>query len=365
MPREQGFFNMSRCLVTGGAGFIGSNLVHYLIKNNHHVLNLDALTYAGNLASLKDLEGNPRYQFRKIDIATGQGLEEAFSDFQPDSVLHLAAESHVDRSIDGPGQFIQTNIVGTFHLLQASTKYRSRLDEDRSKAFRFLHVSTDEVFGSLGPTGYFSEATAYDPHSPYSASKAASDHLVRAWHHTYGLPILITNCSNNYGPYQFPEKLIPVVILKCIREEPIPVYGKGDNVRDWLYVTDHCKAIERVLERGKVGETYAVGGNNELKNIDLVRRICQIMDQKRPRSDGSKYEALIRFVTDRPGHDQRYAIDAGKLKKDLGWEPNHDHLSLLRETVAWYLDNESWWQSILSGVYRLERQGLQANPLNV
>jgi dTDP-glucose 4,6-dehydratase len=264
----------------------------------------------------------------------------------------------VDRSIDGPGQFIQTNIVGTYQLLQASLGYYRELDSSLKQRFRFLHISTDEVFGSLGTEGYFSETTAYDPHSPYSASKAASDHLVRAWWHTYGLPILITNCSNNYGPFQFPEKLIPVVILKCIREEAIPVYGKGENVRDWLYVLDHCKAIEIVVSRGQVGETYAVGGNNELKNIDLVRLLCRIMDRLRPRERGQKYEELITYVTDRPGHDMRYAIDASKLKRELGWEPNHDHQELFTQTVKWYLDNEAWWQSILSGQYKLERQGL-------
>jgi dTDP-glucose 4,6-dehydratase len=275
--------------------------------------------------------------------------------------LHLAAESHVDRSIDGPGQFIQTNIVGTFHLLQAALGYYRSLGPDQASRFRFLHVSTDEVFGSLGDTGYFSETTAYDPRSPYSASKAASDHLVRAWHHTYGLPILVTNCSNNYGPYQFPEKLIPVVILKCVREEPIPVYGKGENVRDWLHVLDHCKAIEAVVNGGKVGETYTVGGNNEMRNIDLVKKLCGIMDILKPRANVQRYEDLITYVTDRPGHDMRYAIDASKLKRELGWEPDRDHDSLLKSSVQWYLNNESWWNSILSGAYKLERQGVIAD----
>ena len=347
-----------RCLVTGGAGFIGSNLVRHLVDAGHAVCNVDALTYAGNPNSLMELETNPAYRFKRLDIATGSGLSSAFSEFAPDWVLHLAAESHVDRSIDGPGQFIQTNIVGTFHLLQASLGYYRTLAPDKATTFRFLHVSTDEVFGSLGEAGYFSETTAYDPRSPYSASKAASDHLVRAWHHTYGLPILVTNCSNNYGPYQFPEKLIPVVILKCIREEPIPVYGKGENIRDWLYVVDHCKAIEAVVTRGKVGETYTVGGNNEMRNIDLVKKLCEIMDNLRPRSNVQRYEELITYVTDRPGHDMRYAIDASKLKRELGWEPDSDHDSLLRSTVQWYLNNDSWWQSILSGEYKLERQGL-------
>jgi len=346
------------CLVTGGSGFIGSNLVRHLIAQGHQVLNVDALTYAGNSESLSDLESSPNYQFQRLDIAGDNDLLGVMKSYALDCVLHLAAESHVDRSIDGPGQFIQTNIVGTYQLLQASLGYYRELDSSLKQRFRFLHISTDEVFGSLGAEGYFSETTAYDPHSPYSASKAASDHLVRAWWHTYGLPILITNCSNNYGPFQFPEKLIPVVILKCIREEAIPVYGKGENVRDWLYVLDHCKAIEIVVSRGQVGETYAVGGNNELKNIDLVRLLCRIMDRLRPRERGQKYEELITYVTDRPGHDLRYAIDASKLKRELGWEPNHDHQELFTQTVKWYLDNEAWWQSILSGQYKLERQGL-------
>lgn len=344
--------------VTGGAGFIGSNLVRHLIAQNHSVCNIDALTYAGNPNSLADLESHPNYQFHQIDIATGSGLAKSLSDYAPDAVLHLAAESHVDRSIDGPGQFIQTNIVGTFHLLQASLGYYRSLSTAQASSFRFLHVSTDEVFGSLGDTGYFSETTPYDPRSPYSSSKAASDHLVRAWHHTYGLPILITNCSNNYGPYQFPEKLIPVVILKCIREESIPVYGKGENIRDWLYVLDHCKAIETVVTGGTIGETYTVGGNNEMRNIDLVKRLCEIMDRLKPRSGGKRYEELITYVTDRPGHDMRYAIDASKLKRELGWEPDSNHEKLLTDTVRWYLENQGWWQDILSGSYRLERQGV-------
>ena len=348
-----------RFLITGGSGFIGSNLVRFLIGQGHRICNIDALTYAGNPSSLADLEGNAAYAFHKLDIAKGDGLHELVAESKPDAVLHLAAESHVDRSIDGPGQFIQTNIVGTFQLLQASLGYYRSLSPEKAAAFRFLHVSTDEVFGSLGETGYFSETTPYDPRSPYSSSKAASDHLVRAWHHTYGLPILITNCSNNYGPYQFPEKLIPVVILKCIRQEAIPVYGKGQNIRDWLHVVDHCKAIEAVVSRGRVGETYTVGGNNEMQNIDLVKKLCGIMDSLKPRANGKPYEELITYVTDRPGHDMRYAIDASKLKRELGWEPDCDHSSLLRETVEWYLKNERWWMDILSGSYRLERQGIE------
>jgi dTDP-glucose 4,6-dehydratase len=348
-----------RFLITGGAGFIGSNLVRHLIAQGHEVCNVDALTYAGNPGSLVDLENHSCYRFFKLDIASGAGLSALFAQTAPDAVLHLAAESHVDRSIDGPGQFIQTNIVGTFHLLQAALGYYRSLGPDQASNFRFLHVSTDEVFGSLGETGFFSETTPYDPRSPYSSSKAASDHLVRAWHHTYGLPILITNCSNNYGPFQFPEKLIPVVILKCIREESIPVYGKGENIRDWLYVLDHCKAIETVVSRGQVGDTYTIGGNNEMRNIDLVKKLCGIMDTLKPRSNGKPYEELITYVTDRPGHDMRYAIDASKLKRELGWEPDSNHARLLTETVAWYLTNPSWWQDILSGDYRLERQGIE------
>lgn len=347
-----------RFLITGGCGFIGSNLVRFLIAQGHQICNVDALTYAGNPSSLADLEANPAYAFHKLDIAQGDGLHELVSESKPDAVLHLAAESHVDRSIDGPGQFIQTNIVGTFHLLQASLGYYRSLAPDQASKFRFLHVSTDEVFGSLGETGYFSETTPYDPRSPYSSSKAASDHLVRAWHHTYGLPILITNCSNNYGPYQFPEKLIPVVILKCIREESIPVYGKGENIRDWLHVLDHCKAIETVVTRGTVGETYTVGGNNEMQNIDLVKKLCGIMDSLKPRANGKPYEELVTYVTDRPGHDMRYAIDASKLKRELGWEPDSNHSKLLTDTVRWYLSNTNWWQEILNGNYRLERQGI-------
>ena len=349
---------MRRFLVTGGSGFIGSNLVRYLLRSGHEVCNIDSLTYAGNPTSLSDVDRSPAYHFKQLDISCSNGLSDVFYEFAPDCVLHLAAESHVDRSIDGPGQFIQTNIVGTFHLLQASLGYYRSLSPEKAVAFRFLHVSTDEVFGSLGDTGYFSETTPYDPRSPYSSSKAASDHLVRAWHHTYGLPILVTNCSNNYGPYQFPEKLIPVVILKCIREEAIPVYGKGQNIRDWLYVVDHCKAIEAVVTRGQVGETYTVGGNNEMRNIDLVKKLCGIMDSLKPRANGKRYEELITYVADRPGHDMRYAIDASKLKRELGWEPDNDHGKLLTQTVQWYLDNSTWWQDILNGSYQLERRGI-------
>jgi dTDP-glucose 4,6-dehydratase len=347
-----------RCAVTGGAGFIGSNLVRMMLDHGHHVFNLDALTYAGNLHSLNDVASHPHYRFEQIDLVQSPKLFELLKDFQPDCVVHLAAESHVDRSIDGPGQFVQTNVVGTYQLLQASTQYWRSLPRASQDTFRFLHVSTDEVFGSLGNEGFFTESTAYDPRSPYSASKAASDHLVRAWFHTYGLPTLVTNCSNNYGPYQFPEKFIPVVLLKCLRQEPIPVYGKGDNIRDWLYVHDHCTALEIVLQRGRVGETYAIGGNNEMRNIDLATKLCRIMDHLHPPTTVKRHEDLLTFVTDRPGHDLRYAIDATKLREELGWQPNTDHDKLLRQTAQWYLENPKWWTDILSGSYRLDRLGL-------
>ncbi len=304
-----------KILVTGGAGFIGSNLVRLLIhKTQHTVLNLDALTYAGNPNSLVDLEAHPRYQFSQTNICDTIALSDIFAKFEPDWVMHLAAESHVDRSIDGPGEFIQTNILGTFNLLQAARSHYESLKGTAKENFRFLHVSTDEVYGSLGEEGLFSETTAYAPHSPYSASKAASDHLVRAWADTYQLPVLVTNCSNNYGPFQFPEKLIPVVILKALRGEPIPVYGKGENIRDWLYVSDHADALHTVISNGNVGETYNIGGYNERQNIDLVRLPLQLLDEFQPREDGKRYAEQISFVTDRPGHDLRYAIDASSIK---------------------------------------------------
>ena len=346
-----------RLLITGGCGFIGSNLVrHLLTATNHHVLNLDALTYAGNPANLADFSSHPHYQFAQADLRHATDLPPLIDRFKPDAVMHLAAESHVDRSIDGPGEFIQTNVVGTYHLLQATLGYWRSLPKDRADAFRFLHVSTDEVYGSLGPEGYFTEATPYDPHSPYSASKAASDHLARAWADTYGLPVLVTNCSNNYGPYQFPEKLIPVVILKALRGDPIPVYGQGENVRDWLHVQDHVEALCTVLTRGHPGETYNIGGHNALRNIDLVKTLCGILDELRPRPVGP-YADLITFVKDRPGHDLRYAIDASKIKRELGWTPRYEPSSGLRQTVEWYLNHQSWWEAILNGNYRLERLG--------
>lgn len=366
-----------RILVTGGCGFIGSNLVRLLVTEGHTVLNLDKLTYAGNAASLSDLEGNANYSLLVADICNPDAVANAINSFAPDWIMHLAAESHVDRSIDGPSAFVQTNVVGTFNMLQCARSYWQSLSDEASKRFRFLHVSTDEVYGSLSETGLFTESTPYQPHSPYSASKAASDHFARAWHDTYGFPVLVTNCSNNYGPYQFPEKLIPVVILKCLRGEPIPVYGKGENIRDWLYVEDHCRALYTVMERGQIGETYNIGGNNEKKNIDLVHLLCSLMDDLAPLSSTplaplgrgvggeglakqglSRYCDLITFVTDRPGHDLRYAIDASKITRELGWTPIQDHESGFRKTVQWYLDNENWWKAILNGEYQLDRQGL-------
>ena len=350
-----------RILVTGGAGFIGSNLVRtLLLQHSHTVLVVDSLTYAGNLDSLADLRSVPEFSFVQADITDSNALNRLFSEFAPDWVMHLAAESHVDRSIDGPGAFIQTNVVGTFILLQAARSYYERLAGSVRDRFRFLHVSTDEVYGSLGSSGLFTEETPYNPHSPYSASKAASDHLVRAWHDTYGLPVLVTNCSNNYGPYQFPEKLIPVVILKALHGDPIPVYGKGENIRDWLYVADHAEALHSVIMSGSVGQTYNIGGNNEWKNIDLVRLLCGLLDELRPRADGKAYCEQIDFVKDRPGHDLRYAIDASRIHRELGWAPKQDHVSGFRKTVQWYLDNNGWIQNILNGSYKLQRLGVDS-----
>jgi len=344
-----------KILVTGGAGFIGSNLVRIAVGKGHEVLNIDKLTYAGNQASLSNIASKPGYRFLKADICDATAMRSAIEDFRPDAVMHLAAESHVDRSIDSPMEFVQTNVVGTITLLQAATSYWQSLPD--SSDFRFLHVSTDEVYGSLGETGAFTETTNYDPHSPYSASKASSDHFARAWHDTYGLPVLVTNCSNNYGPYQFPEKLIPVVILRALRGEPIPVYGKGQNIRDWLYVDDHAEALLTVLSNGTIGGTYNIGGNNEMRNIDLVHLLCRILDELHPAASHESYADQISFVQDRPGHDLRYAIDASKIHEELAWTPAQDQESGFRKTVQWYLDNKAWWQSILDGSYRLERLG--------
>ena len=336
-----------KILVTGGAGFIGSAVIRHLIADTDHtVLNLDKLTYAGNLSSLETVSSNPRYRFVKADICDRAALDVVFADFQPEAVMHLAAESHVDRSIDGPAVAIQTNIIGTFCMLEATRNYWSTLSLEAKKNFRFHHISTDEVYGSLGPEGLFTETTPYDPRSPYSAGKASSDHLVSAWHHTYGLPVLITNCSNNYGPYHFPEKLIPLVILNALDEKPLPVYGKGENVRDWLYVEDHAKALVLVVEKGNPGETYNVGGNNERTNIEIVRKICAALDRLAPRSNGASYEGLITFVADRPGHDQRYAIDATKIRTELGWIPQDNFETGLEKTIRWYLDNKWWWEPL-------------------
>jgi dTDP-glucose 4,6-dehydratase len=348
-----------RILVTGGAGFIGSALVRHLINHtDYKVLVLDKLTYAGNLSSLRSVSASDRLTFVEADICDLGSVAQQFATFKPDIVTHLAAESHVDRSVDGPADFIQTNLVGTFCMLQAALDHWRKIDADSQANFRFHHISTDEVFGSLGSDGFFTEATRYDPRSPYSASKAGSDHLVRAWHHTYGLPVLITNCSNNYGPYHFPEKLIPLVILKCLSGEPLPVYGDGSNVRDWLYVDDHVSALATVFEKGRVGESYMVGGNSERTNLEVVHAICDTLDDIRPRADMQSYRAQIHFVTDRPGHDFRYAIDASKLRDELGWTPKEDFQSGIAKTINWYLDNQSWWESILSGSYSGERLGL-------
>ncbi len=345
-----------KILVTGGAGFIGSAVVRLAIERGHAVVNLDALTYAANLANVASVGNSPHYAFVEADLRDPPALAAAFAAHRPDAVLHLAAESHVDRSIDGPGAFVETNVTGTYNLLQAALDYwRS---EGKPEGFRFHHISTDEVFGSLGPTGLFTEDTPYSPNSPYSATKAASDHLVRAWHETYGLPILLTNCSNNYGPFHFPEKLIPVVILRAMAGQPIPVYGQGVNVRDWLYVEDHADALLTVLERGVVGRGYNVGGANEARNIDIVRTICAILDRLRP--EGAPHDRLITFVEDRPGHDLRYAIDATRIREELGWKPSVTLEQGLERTVAWYIANEEWWRPLQDRAGVGQRLGVAA-----
>ena len=346
-----------RFLVTGGAGFIGSAVVRKLIgETEHEVCVVDKLTYAGNLSSLAPVSRSNRYRFEQADIGDGERMKAIFADFQPDIVMHLAAESHVDRSIDGPAAFIETNVVGSFTLLQEALRHFRALPEDRKARFRLHHISTDEVFGSLGADGFFREDTAYQPNSPYSASKAASDHLVRAWHHTYGLPVVMTNCSNNYGPYHFPEKLIPLMIINALEGKKLPVYGNGLNVRDWLYVDDHADALLTVAATGRLGESYNIGGHNEKTNIEVVKAICALLDELRPDPKGSR-ERLISYVTDRPGHDARYAIDAGKIGRELGWAPKETFETGLRRTVEWYLANPGWWGDIRSGVYRGERLG--------
>ncbi len=351
-----------RIVVTGGAGFIGSALVRHLLSGSvHEVHVLDKLTYASTLTSLESVSRNPRYGFTQADICDASAVRDILERVDPDVIVHLAAESHVDRSIDGPGAFIETNIVGTYTLLQASRAHWGGLPEPRKSRFRFHHVSTDEVFGALGDEGLFTEETPYDPRSPYSASKASSDHLVRAWWHTYGLPITVTNCSNNYGPYHFPEKLIPLMIVKALAGEALPVYGRGENVRDWLYVEDHARAIRAVFEKAAPGATYNVGGRAERKNIDVVKGVCEALDHLRPRTDGKSYAEQISFVLDRPGHDFRYAIDCRRLEEDLGWRQTETFESGLRKTVAWFLENEAWWRPLLARSYGGERLGLKAS----
>lgn len=347
-----------RILVTGGAGFIGSCLVRQLVAEDIRVVNLDKLTYAGNLDSLAAIADEPRHLFVAADIRDGAAVSQLLVKYRPTAIVNLAAESHVDRSIDGPREFIETNVVGSFELLMVARQYWEGLDEDERRAFRFLHVSTDEVYGSLGPTGTFTENSPYAPNSPYAASKAASDHFVRAFHRTYGLPTLITNCSNNYGPYQFPEKLVPLMIANALDGKPLPVYGDGEQVRDWIYVEDHCRALRLVLEQGKVGEAYNIGGNCERTNIEIVRQLCQIVDELRPDLPHAPCETLIQYVEDRPGHDRRYALDSSKLKRDLGWYPLVSWERGLRLTVEWYLSNFEWVQRFTSGTYRRERLGL-------
>ncbi|MCI4655885.1 dTDP-glucose 4,6-dehydratase [Sphingomonas aquatilis] len=350
-----------RIFVTGGAGFIGSALVRHLIRETEHeVLVYDALTYAGTLTALAPVANDPRYRFVRGDIRDGAAVTAALHDFRPDIVTHLAAESHVDRSIDGPAAFVDTNIVGTFTMLSAARAYWQGLDATARAAFRFHHISTDEVFGSLGPTGRFTEDTPYDPRSPYAASKAASDHLVGAWGHTYGLPVLVTNCSNNYGPYHFPEKMIPLMIVKALAGDALPVYGRGEQVRDWMFVDDHARALQAVFERGQPGRRYAIGGNAERRNIDVVETLCATLDRLRPRADGRSYAAQIAFVADRPGHDQRYAIDASRIRDELGWTPRESFDTGLEATIRWYLDNEPWWRPIVADHAADVRRGLAA-----
>ncbi len=350
-----------KILVTGGAGFIGSAVVRHIIRDtSDSVVNVDKLTYAGNLESLLSVSDDPRYAFEQVDICDASEMARVFRAHRPQAVMHLAAESHVDRSIDGPAAFIQTNIVGTYVLLEAAREYWRELPEDEKKAFRFHHISTDEVYGDLeGPEDLFRETTPYAPSSPYSASKASSDHLVRAWRRTYGLPTLVTNCSNNYGPYHFPEKLIPLVILNALEGKPLPVYGKGDQVRDWLYVEDHARALYQVLTQGQVGETYNIGGHNEKRNIEVVQAICELLETLRPEKPAGvqRYADLITFVADRPGHDLRYAIDAGKIQRELGWSPAETFETGLRKTVQWYLDNQEWCRHVQDGTYQRERLG--------
>jgi dTDP-glucose 4,6-dehydratase len=347
-----------KVLLTGGAGFIGSALLRMIInETDHNVLNLDKLTYAGHLESLESISDSDRYQFQKVDICDADVIHRMFNEFQPDAIMHLAAESHVDRSIDGSAEFIKTNINGTHTMLEEAKQYWQNLDDEKKASFRFLHVSTDEVYGELGNEGLFTEETPYDPRSPYSSSKASSDHLVRAWHHTYGLPTMITNCSNNYGPFQFPEKLIPVVILKALQDKEIPVYGSGKNVRDWLYVDDHSRALLKVLEAGVPGETYNIGGHNEMQNIEVVHTICDILNELVPKETGKIYRDQISYVKDRPGHDFRYAIDASKIERELGWTPDETFETGIKKTIQWYLENINWCEAVTKNNYDLGRLG--------
>ncbi|TVQ00664.1 MAG: dTDP-glucose 4,6-dehydratase [Balneolaceae bacterium] len=346
-------------LVTGGAGFIGSALVRYLINyTEYNVINIDKLTYAGHLESLESISSSGNYHFEKVDICDATEIRRILSGYRPDAVMHLAAESHVDRSIDGSAEFIRTNINGTHTLLEECRTYVQQAGNFHQSSFRFLHVSTDEVYGSLGSEGFFTEETPYDPRSPYSASKASSDHLARAWFHTYGFPVIITNCSNNYGPYQFPEKLIPVVIIKALQGKSIPVYGTGENVRDWLFVDDHVKALFTVIKKGTLGETYNIGGHNEKRNIDVVRTICDTLNEVFPKENGGDYKDQITFVADRPGHDFRYAIDASKIERELGWKPKETFETGIRKTVQWYIENIDWCEAVTKNNYNLERLGI-------
>ncbi|MEB6680161.1 dTDP-glucose 4,6-dehydratase [Acinetobacter lwoffii] len=351
-----------KILVTGGAGFIGSAVIRHIIQNtNNQVFNIDKLTYAGNLESLKEIDQHSNYEFKQIDICDTEQITAAIDAFQPHAIMHLAAESHVDRSIDGPAAFIQTNIVGTYTLLEAARKYWMELDAEAQQNFRFHHISTDEVYGDLeGTTDLFTETTSYAPSSPYSASKASSDHLVRAWHRTYGLPVIVTNCSNNYGPYHFPEKLIPLVILNALDAKPLPVYGNGQQIRDWLFVEDHARALYKVVTEGVVGETYNIGGHNEKQNIEVVKTICKILDELKPQANGQAYASLITFVKDRPGHDLRYAIDATKIQNELGWTPTETFETGIRKTVEWYLNNLDWCHRVQDGSYQRERLGVNS-----
>ncbi|MEN8128802.1 MAG: dTDP-glucose 4,6-dehydratase [Pseudomonadota bacterium] len=353
-----------KLMITGGAGFIGSSVIRLLInESDYTIINVDKLTYAGNPESLNEVASDPRYHFERVDICNRKEVVRLFNEYRPDGVMHLAAESHVDRSIDGPAEFIQTNILGTYTILEGARSYWSELRGEARARFRFHHISTDEVYGSLDDTGYFTELSPYRPNSPYAASKACADHLVRAWYHTYGLPLITTNCSNNYGPYQFPEKLIPLVILNALEGKPLPIYGKGDNVRDWLYVEDHARALRLVLEKGTVGEVYNIGGHNERTNLDVVNALCELLDNLFPSVGLKSHASLIKYVDDRPGHDKRYAIDATKMEAELGWEPSESFESGLKKTVDWYVKNREWCQRVQDGSYRRERLGLAKGQL--